>query len=278
MNFKEVAPKIVELVGGKENITAHTHCMTRLRFTLADNTKVKETELKNIAGVQGVVNKGGQYQIIIGPDVEQLYNEIAPLCPSAKAEAVVEENTDEKKESIFNVIFAFISGSITPALPVLIGSGLISAVLALAANFGWMDKAGSTYTLLNTLANAAYSYLPVLVAFAAAKRLKTNEYVAAFIMLALCSAVTSGETPVTIFCLPVTSVKYTSNIVPALFMVPVMALIDKWLIKVLPTSVKSILRTIILAMVLFRLFKSNLRSFLNFLKLFNISLIKLFKS
>ncbi len=253
MNFKEVASKILDLVGGKENVTAHTHCMTRLRLTLADSTKANEAELKNIPGIQGVVNKGGQYQIIIGPDVEQLYNEFAPLCPTAKAEEVVTENVDEKKESVFNTVLAFVSGSITPALPVLIGSGLISAVLALASNFGWMNKADSTYVLLNTLANAAYSYLPVLVAFAAAKRLKTNEYVAAFIMLALCSAVTSGENPVTIFGLPVTSVKYTSNIVPALFMVPVMALIDKQLVKVLPTSVKSILRPFILAMVMFPL-------------------------
>ncbi|MBR7044461.1 MAG: PTS transporter subunit EIIC [Lachnospiraceae bacterium] len=123
----------------------------------------------------------------------------------------------------------------------------------LCSNFGILDKEGSTYILLNALAGAAYSYLPVLVAFAAARRLKTNEYVAAFIMLALCSEAVSGVEALTIFGLPVTTVKYTSNIVPALLMVPVMAQADKFVLKVTPDAVKSILRPFILAVVMFPL-------------------------
>ena len=187
MDYKTTAAKIVELVGGKENISAHTHCMTRLRLVLKDSSKAKIDELKKVDGIKGVVNKGGQYQIVIGPDVEQLYNELAPLVPSAEAQEVVQENLDEKeKETIWNRILSYISGSVTPALPVLIGSGMISAILALCANLLKVDTSANTYVLFNALANAAYTYLPVLVAFAAARRLKTNEYVAAFIMLALC--------------------------------------------------------------------------------------------
>ncbi len=255
MNYKETAKQIVELVGGNENIETHTHCMTRLRLVLKDESKVKEAELKALDGVQGVVNKGGQYQIIIGPDVEQLYLELAPLCPNATSQEVVNENLDEKKdekkESVINKIFAYISGCITPTLPVLIGSGLISAILSLASNFGWLETSSSTYILFNNLAQAAYSYLPVMVAFAGAKRLKTNEYVAAFIMLALTTVSFSGEDPVTLFGISVTTVTYTSNIVPALLMVPVMAVIDKFLVKHLPNAVKSILRPFILSIVMF---------------------------
>jgi PTS system beta-glucosides-specific IIC component len=255
MDYKKTAAAIVELVGGKENISAHTHCMTRLRLTLNDKTKAKEEELKKLEGIQGVVYKGGQYQIVIGPSVEQLYNEMLPLMPATGAKAPINENLDEegKKESVVSKVFAFISGCITPALPVLIGSGLISAILALLSNFGIMDKEGSTYILLNALAGAAYSYLPVLVAFAAARRLRTNEYVAGFIMLALCSAAVSGVEGLTIFGIPVMTVKYTSNIVPALLMVPVMAQLDKLILKVTPDAVKSILRPFILAMVMFPL-------------------------
>ena len=216
MDYKQTAEKIIELVGGKENIQTHTHCMTRLRLVLKNVALAKEDELKKVPGIQGVVNKAGQYQIVIGPDVEQLYNELAPMIPNATAEKVVEENLDAEKESIWNRVLAFISGSITPTLPVLIGSGMISAILSLAANVFHVDTAGSTYTLLNTLANAAYTYLPVLVAFAAARRLKTNEYVAAFIILALCSPAITGVADLTIFGIPLTTVKYTSNIVPAL--------------------------------------------------------------
>ncbi len=253
MNFKEMAPKIVTCIGGKENVSAHTHCMTRLRFVLIDDTKVNEEELKKIDGVKGVVKQGGMFQVIIGPSVEQLYAEVAPLLPDSETKEVVKENVDGKKESPINRAFAFISGCITPTLPVLIGSGLISAILALLTNFSVLSKESSTYILLNALANAAYSYLPVMVAYAGARRLKTNEYVAAFIMLALCSASVTGVEGLSIFGINLMTVKYTSNIVPALLMVPVMSLLDKVLVQYLPDAVKSILRPFILSVVMFPL-------------------------
>ena len=253
MDYKKTAAEIVELVGGKENISVHTHCMTRLRLGLKDNSKIKEDELKKLDGIQGVVYKGGQYQIVIGPDVEQLYNELAPLVPNAEVQEKVNENLDGEKESVWNQVLAYISGSITPSLPVLIGSGMISAVLALCANLFKVDTSTNTYQLFNTLANAAYTYLPVMVAFAAARRLKTNEYVAAFIMLALCTGAVSGVADLTIFGLPVTTVKYTSNIVPALLMVPVMAFVDKYVVRYSPKSIVSILRPTILSVIMFPL-------------------------
>ena len=253
MNFKEMAPKIVENIGGKENVSAHTHCMTRLRFVLKDESKANEEALKAIDGVKGVVKQGGMFQVIIGPSVEQLYDEVAPLLPDSEAKEVVKENVDGKKENPINKAFAFISGCITPTLPVLIGSGLISAILALLTNFNVLSKDSNTYVLFNALANAAYSYLPVMVAYAGARRLKTNEYVAAFIMLALCSASVTGVEGLSIFGINLMTVKYTSNIVPALLMVPVMSLLDKVLVKYLPDAVKSILRPFILAVVMFPL-------------------------
>ena len=252
MNYKETAPKIIELVGGAENIETHTHCMTRLRLVLRDQSKVQEEALKAVDGVQGVVSKAGQYQIIIGPAVEQLYNEMAPLLSSSGAAAPVNENLD-KKENVINKAFAFISGCITPTLPVLIGSGLISAILALLSNFNVLTTDSPTYVLLNALTNAAYTYLPVMVAFAGARRLKTNEYVAAFIMLALCSGTITGVEGLSIFGISLTTVTYTSNIVPALMMVPVMSLLDKVVVKYSPNAIKSIIRPFILAMVMFPL-------------------------
>ena len=252
MNFKETAPKIIEYLGGKENIKTHTHCMTRLRFVLNDDAKADEEALKALKGVKGIVKQGGMFQVIIGVEVEQLYNEILPLLPDAEAAPVVENlNAEDKKESKMNQIFAFISGCITPTLPVLIGSGLISAILALLLNFNVLTNESSTYILLNALANSAYSYLPVMVAFAGARRLKTNEYVAAFIMLALCSAAVTGVEGLSIFGIPLMSVKYTSNIVPALLMVPVMSVLDKAILKVTPNAIKSIIRPFALAMIMF---------------------------
>ena len=254
MNYKETAPKIIEYVGGKENIATHTHCMTRLRFGLKDESKANEEALKSLKGVQGIVKKGGMFQVVIGPNVEELYKEIAPLLQDVQASAVINENLDDKKkESIINQVFSFISGCITPALPVLIGSGLISAILALLTNFNVLSAESPTYVLFNALANAAYSYLPVMVAFAGAKRLKTNEYVAAFIVLTLCSASVSGVEGLSIFGLTLTKVTYTSNIVPALLMVPVMAALDKVIVKYSPNAIKSIIRPFLLAVIMFPL-------------------------
>lgn len=251
-NYKELASQIVDYIGGPENVDTHTHCMTRLRFTLKDDSKAQTEALKALKGVQGVIEKGGMYQVVIGTDVEQLYNEVAPLLGNAKATEVVNENLDDKKkETVTNKIFTFISGCITPTLPVLIGSGLISAVLALLTNFNILAKDANTYVLLNALANAAYQYLPVMVAYAGARRLKTNEYVAAFIMLALCSSTISGVEGLSIFGISLTTVKYTSNIVPALMMVPVLAAFDKVIVKYSPNAIKSVVRPFILSMVMF---------------------------
>lgn len=251
-NYKELASQIVDYIGGPENVDTHTHCMTRLRFTLKDDSKAQTEALKALKGVQGVIEKGGMYQVVIGTDVEQLYNEVAPLLGNAKATEVVIENLDDKKkETVTNKIFTFISGCITPTLPVLIGSGLISAVLALLTNFNILAKDANTYVLLNALANAAYQYLPVMVAYAGARRLKTNEYVAAFIMLALCSSTISGVEGLSIFGISLTTVKYTSNIVPALMMVPVLAAFDKVIVKYSPNAIKSVVRPFVLSMVMF---------------------------
>ena len=251
-NYKELASQIVDYIGGPENVDTHTHCMTRLIFTLKYDSKAQTEALKALKGVQGVIEKGGMYQVVIGTDVEQLYNEVAPLLGNAKATEVVNENLDDKKkETVTNKIFTFISGCITPTLPVLIGSGLISAVLALLTNFNILAKDANTYVLLNALANAAYQYLPVMVAYAGARRLKTNEYVAAFIMLALCSSTISGVEGLSIFGISLTTVKYTSNIVPALMMVPVLAALDKVIVKYSPNAIKSVVRPFVLSMVMF---------------------------
>ena len=252
LDFKTMAPAIIAAVGGAENIKTHTHCMTRLRLVLQDKKKANEEELKAIDGVKGIVDQAGQYQIVIGPSVEQLYNEMVPLLPSTGAEAPVNENLDgDTKENTVSKIFAFISGCITPTLPVLIGSGLISALLSIVKFMNPAATETNTYILINALAQAAYSYLPVMVAFAGARRLKTNEYVAAFVMLALCSGTISGVEELDLFGIALTKVSYTSNIVPALLMVPVMAFLDRKIMKVLPDAVKSILRPFILGLVMF---------------------------
>ncbi len=249
MNYKETASKIIELVGGCENIKSHTHCMTRLRFVLKDNSIAQEALLNEMVEVQGVVNKAGQYQIIIGAQVDELYKEVNQQCP------IIEETESDKskneEETLFSKILGYVSGSIAPALSVLIAAGFTSALTTLLTQFGILSTDSSTYLFLNQLANLGFTYLPVMVAFGAAKRLKTNEYLAGFIILVLCSTSISGVEGLSFFGINLMTVKYASNIVPALFMVPVMAFVDKKITRFIPEVAKAALKPFILCLVTF---------------------------
>ena len=115
--------------------------MTRLRFVLADTGKVHEDAIKALPEVQGIVNKAGQYQLVIGPEVDSLYDQINLLCPMKDIdEKTVEKESKEEKKSLFNTVLSYVSGSIAPALSVLITAGFTSAFLTLFVQFGWLSK------------------------------------------------------------------------------------------------------------------------------------------
>lgn len=251
-NYKEIAESIIEYVGGKENITSHTHCMTRLRFVLADTGKVHEDAIKALPEVQGIVNKAGQYQLVIGPEVDNLYDQINLLCPIKDIdEKTVDKESREEKKSLFNTVLSYVSGSIAPALSVLITAGFTSAFLTLFVQFGWLSNESPTYLIFNQLQSLGFTYLPVMVAFGAAKRLKTNEYLAAFIILVLSSEVITGVEGLSLFGIDLMTVNYASNIVPALCMVPIMAIIDKKITCYIPNVAKAAFKPFVLGILTF---------------------------
>ncbi len=235
-------------MGGEKNIVNYTHCATRLRFQLKDKTIVEE-ELKTMPEILGVMDKGGQYQLIIGPNVDQIYQEICVLNPimEKKEEAVV---TDSSKQKPLDVVLSFISGSISPALPVMVASGLINAVLALLVQFAGLPKTSGTYVTLAAVADTVFYYLPVLIAFAGAKRLKTNEYLAAFLALVMIHPAINNIEGLSLFGFDIEQVKYSANIIPALMMVPVLAFFDKKISKIIPEAMTFILKPFILTMVI----------------------------
>lgn len=124
--------------------------------------------------IMSIVDRGGQYQLVLGPTVESIFHEVEKICPIVNSEPSDNSNSKEKKRPLDSVL-SFISGSISPALPVMVASGLINAVLALLVQFAGMQKDNGTYVLLSGVADAAFYYLPALIAFAGARRLKTNE-------------------------------------------------------------------------------------------------------
>lgn len=232
--MKDTAKKIVTAIGGANNLNAYTHCATRLRFDIKDESRIDQEALKSMPEVLGVVNKGGQFQLIIGPTVEQLYNQLVPLLKDVKQSAVVDANEDAKEQSKFEMVMSYVSGAIQPTLPVLIGAGMINALLAVAALCG-LDKSSGTYTAWAAIANVGFTYLPVFVAFSAARRLRTNEYLAAAISLAMIVCFNQQE-GMSIFGLPIPVIKYANCIVPVLLMVPLMVLVDRLVDKVIPAA------------------------------------------
>ena len=131
--YNELAQTILENVGGEENISNMTHCMTRLRFNLKDQSKVNEESLKSMTGVLGVVQSGGQYQIIIGQTVNKVYNNLLELTGKAQEQEEVEAKEEKEPftlKGLGNKVLDYLAGSLTPLIPVLIAASMFKMVMA----------------------------------------------------------------------------------------------------------------------------------------------------
>ena len=176
-DYKQISSNIVGLVGGKDNISYFTHCVTRLRFNLKDQSKVKKDEVKKLPGALGSQWQNGQLQVIIGQDVADAYKEICEN-NGLKMEKAVNENVDANPaqkgfKGVLDTFFDGISGSLTPLIPALIGCGMIKVILI------FMDMAGvsadsGTYQLLTFAGDAGFYFLPIMVGAFAAKKFGMN--------------------------------------------------------------------------------------------------------
>ena len=241
MDYKLLAQEVIELLGGKENIATHTHCVTRLRFQIVDRSKIKEEELKEVNGVRGVIDKGGIYQVIIGPDVDKTYVHVKEICGDTTD--VVKPT--ETKEKWYNVVLSYISASIAPTLGVLTFSGFTAVILNLLVMTGLVENTSPTYAIFNTFANAAIYYLPVLVAFGAARYFKCSEISAVMIALMTLHPNFLGAEDLTFFGINLVKVQYNGNILPILLTVPIFAVVERKLNEYLPTLVRNILKPLL---------------------------------
>ncbi|SFV44167.1 PTS transporter subunit EIIB [Mammaliicoccus sciuri] len=140
--YSNIASSIVTLVGGKENVNNLIHCQTRLRFDLKDETKVDTEKLKQLDGVAGVINSGGQFQVVIGTHVSEVYDEVSPLLGDISETS---ESGDGQKKNILTLAIEFISTSFSPIIPAMSGAGMIKALLALLVLFNVVSNESQTY-------------------------------------------------------------------------------------------------------------------------------------
>ena len=240
MDYKQSASKIVDLVGGSQNINGLTHCATRLRFNLKDNSIANTEALKEVSGVIGVAEGGGQYQVIIGNDVPNFYRPIMDglnLNPESDKPSV--------KKGPLSAFIEVISSIFTPILPAITAAGMLKAVLALLVAFKWVDTKADLYQLINFMADAGFYFLPILLANSAAARFKTNAYLAIMLggvllhpgFIAMVAASKASGEAIKFLSIPVYNASYASSVVPIILTVWFMSHVERVSKKIVPSII-----------------------------------------
>lgn len=241
-DYKKLALSIIELVGGEKNVSSVTHCATRLRFNLNDDSKAQTEKIKNTKGVMGVVNKGGQYQVVIGSDVQSVYREILQL-GSFEGDNSGEEQ--EKKGPVVKVLDT-IAGIFTPIIPAITGAGMLKAVMALLVAFSAISTESQTYQFLNFFADAAFYFLPILIANSAAKKFRCNSYMAMSIggvllhpnFINMVNTAKETGQGLEFIGIPVSLVSYSSSVIPIILAIWFMSFVEPLADKISPKPIK----------------------------------------
>lgn len=258
-NYEAVSRSIVDAIGGVENIVAVTHCMTRLRFVLKSDEPVDVAQLKNINGVLGVVKTDSQCQIIIGNTVSQAYSEVIKLLPEG---AVPESESQPVAKSRWTFrrvgagILDALIGTMSPLIPAIIGASMVKLLAMILAMTGILAKDSSTLILLNVIGDGAFFFLPIMVAASAAIKFKTNLSLAIAIsgvmvhpaFIDIMAKAAQGQA-VDFIGIPITSVKYTYTVIPALCMTWILSYIEKWVDKITPAVTKNFLKPMLIVLI-----------------------------
>ncbi len=252
MDYQQLAKDILKNVGGEENVSNLYHCATRLRFTLNDQQKAKKAEIENLTGVITVVEAGGMFQVVIGNTVNDVYEAITKISNLGTASSEVTEK--KEKKSILNSFIDMIAAVFAPTLGVLAGSGLIKGVLALLTSVGWLSIESGTYVVLNAAADAFFYFLPIFLAYTAAKKFKTDIFIAMVLAAALVypsitTAFTDG-TALNFIGIPVSLARYSSTVIPAILAVYVLSHLERLIRPRLHESVRNLLTPFICLIVM----------------------------
>ena len=243
-NYAALAQQIVAAIGGVDNVAAVTHCMTRLRFVVKDDEKVDSPTLKGLTGVLGVVRSDNQCQVIIGNTVSQAYREVVNLLPGDMQPA---QPVGKPKLTI---------GTMSPLIPAIIGGSMVKLLAMILEMSGALPKGSPTLTLLALIGDGAFFFLPLMVAASAAVKFKTNMSLAIAIagvlvhpgFIELMAKAAQGE-HVEFAFIPVTAVKYTYTVIPALVMTWCLSYIERWVDRITPAVTKNFLKPMLIVLI-----------------------------
>lgn len=239
-DYTSLAKKIVENVGGENNVISLVHCATRLRFKLIDENKVNMDVLKQTEGVITVMKAGGQVQVVVGNKVDTVYDAVLS-CTNINA-GNSEEMEDTGNKNLLNTLLETISGIFSPMLGVMCGAGMLKALLILCTTLNILTADMGTYKILYAAADSVFNFMPIILGYTAAKKFKCNPFIAMSIAMSLLyptmTDAYSEGTKLTFLTIPVTLVSYASSVMPIIISVYVQSKLEKLLKKIIPEVCK----------------------------------------
>ncbi|MDT0125442.1 beta-glucoside-specific PTS transporter subunit IIABC [Paenibacillus sp. RRE4] len=260
MNNKDLAKNVLELVGGEQNISGLTHCATRLRFVLKDDSKADLKTLNQLEGVLKAQNSGGQVQVIIGAKVDAVYNEVKSLTSDRleNSEESAASSGSKKKRNPFNAVLETIAGIFTPILPALVGCGMIKCFATVMAALGWLEGSGFM-VIINMIGDLIFYFLPFFLAVSAAHKFKTNPYLAVAlaaglmhptILNAAAQIAETGVSTVDFLGMPILLMKYSSSVIPIILAVWIMSYLYPLVNRVIPKFLQVLLTPMIVLFIM----------------------------
>lgn len=241
IDYRITARELVKELGGNENITNVTHCATRLRFILKNESGIDSDKIKKIPGVITTVQAGGQYQVVIGNHVKDAYDFVMELVTVDESQV---QNSSGQKVGIFSKIIDVISSIFAPFLYTLAACGILQGILGIFVALGAINTAGGTYQILNFISWTAFTFLPVLISVTAAKKFGMNVYTALVIACALVCPdyiqMVNAAEPVYFLGLRVQLLSYTSSVIPIILSIWIASYVQKFFDKHLPVVVRNL--------------------------------------
>lgn len=249
MNFEQLANEILKSIGGSKNVEKLTHCITRLRFNLCDESIVDDTKVKQISGVMGVVKQSGQYQIIIGNDVDKVYD-----CLVTKLDGKNEGIKQKKNVGIVNRVIDYISSILSPLIPPLAAAGMLKVILLILTLLNVLNAESDTYKVLDFISDSVFYFMPLIVAYSASVKFKCNSVMAialAGVLLhpTFTSLIGQEGASLSIVGAPISIVKYNATVLPTLMMVWFMSYVEHFAEKVSPNVIKVFFKPLLVMLI-----------------------------
>ncbi len=263
MKYQALAEQIIDNIGGKDNVIDLIHCATRLRFKLKENKKANAEHLKQNPEIIAVVESGGQFQVVIGNHVNEVYQAVNQLMGKQFTQETQPQNTEKKetkdKENILSYFIDIVSSIFTPILGIMAASGILKGLLSLSATLDWLPTSSGTYQIWFAASDSLFYFFPLVLGYTAGKKFGGSPFLTMAIGGALVhpsmidafqQSLAAGTVPEYFLGIPVTFINYTASVIPIIFAAWLSCLLEKKLNQVLPSAMKNFISPLLCLLII----------------------------